>query len=306
MEILRSQLYKSLFEVQLSVAYGICVLHLISIFNWMQSKLTGKPQIKKPNLKLFDDHKVQKPPKEDQPISEWPHGLLTIGTLGSNHESKEDLHAWANPPPSPRDPLHDFTPAEATHIQNELNSFFNEHVDQSSYSAAELGKFLNRQSSLKLTERTNSNAADSDELKEHFNSQFQRSASVVLSRGKDVNCLENTNTAIGKKSILSFLLKKMFVCSSGFAPPVAAPALRDPIPESRMEKLLRAILHKKIYPQQSSNSTVSKKKYLENRHITKSVTASEEQLDPKRDDSDSNDDGSKWDKTDSEYIVLEI
>ncbi|KAM5547173.1 protein DEEPER ROOTING 1-like, partial [Rosa sericea] len=218
----------------------------MKIFNWMQSKLAGKPQIKKPNLKLFDDdHKVQKPPKVDQPISEWHHGLLTIGTLGSNHESKEDLHAWANPPPSPRDPLHDFTPAEATH------SFFNEHVYQSSSSAAELGKFLNRQSSLKLTERTNSNAADSDEPKEHFNSRFQRSASVVLSRGKDVNCLENTNTAIGKKS-LSFLLKKMFVCSSGFAPPVAAPALRDPIPESRMEKLLRAILHKKIYPQQSS------------------------------------------------------
>ncbi|XP_024177749.1 protein DEEPER ROOTING 1 [Rosa chinensis] len=253
----------------------------------MQSKLTGKPHIKKPNLKLFDDdHKVQKPPKEDQPISEWPHGLLTIGTLGSNHESKEDLHAWANPPPSPREPLHDFTPAEATHIQNELNSFVNEHFDQSSSSAAELGKFLNRQSSLKLTERTNnSNAADSDEPKEHFNSRFQRSASVVLSRGKDVNCLENTNTAIGKKS-LTFLLKKMFVCSSGFAAPVAAPALRDLIPESRMEKLLRAILQKKIYPQPSSNSTVSKKKYLENRHITKSVTATEEQLDPKRDDSE--------------------
>lgn len=177
---------------------------------------------------------MQKPPKEDQPISEWPHGLLTIGTLGSNHESKEVLHAA--PPPSPRDPLHDFTPQEATHIQNELNSFFNEHVDQSSSSAAELDKFLNRQSSLKLTERTSSNAADCGEPKEHFNSRFQRSASGILNREKDVNCLENTNTAIGKKS-LSFLLKKMFVCRSGFAPPVAAPTLRDPMPKSRMEKV---------------------------------------------------------------------
>ena len=176
---------------------------------------------------------MQKPAKEGQPINEWPHGLLTIGTLGSNHEPKEDLHA--TPPPSPRDLLHDFTPEEATHIQNELNSFFNEHVDQSSSSAAELGKF-HRQSSLKLTERTSSNATDSDEPKEHFTSRFQSSASVILSRGKDVNCLENTNTAIGKKS-LSFLLKKIFVCRSGFAPPVAAPALRDPIPESRMEKV---------------------------------------------------------------------
>ena len=68
---------------------------------------------------------------------------------------------------------------------------------------------------------------------------------------------------------------------------------------------MRAILHKKIYSQQSSNSTVlSKKNYLESRHIsdiTKStVIASEEKPDHKGDDSDSDDNGSKWDKTDSE------
>lgn len=187
-------------------------------------------------LLYVDDHKVQKPPKEDEQISEWPHGLLTIGTLGGNHDLKED-HLHSNPPPSPRDTLHDFTPEEAIHLQNELNSFFNEQVlDPSISSAEELGKFLNRQSSLKLAERTSNNAADSDEPKENFSSRFQRSASVVLSRGKDVNCLENTNTAIGKKS-LSFLLKKMFACRSGFSPPVAPPGLRDPIPESRMEKV---------------------------------------------------------------------
>lgn len=45
---------------------------------------------------------------------------------------------------------------------------------------------------------------------------------------------------------------------------------------------------------------------MENRHITKSVTATEEQLDPKRDDSDSDDDGSKWDKTDSECKHLNM
>lgn len=184
---------------------------------------------------VFIDDKVQKPPKEE--VNEWPHGLLTIGTLG-NSDLKEDQQS--NPPPSPKDHLHGFTPEEVRNIQNELNSYLNEEADHQSNSGAELekvpnflplDKFLTRQSSLKA--ERNGNNADCDEPKEN-GSRFQRSGSVVLSRGKDV-CLENTNTAIGKKS-LSFLLKKVFVCRSGFAP-AAAPGLRDPILESRMEKV---------------------------------------------------------------------
>ncbi|XP_008242324.1 PREDICTED: uncharacterized protein LOC103340664 [Prunus mume] len=270
----------------------------MKIFDWMQSKLTGKTLIKKPSSKVFDDDKVQKPPKEE--VNEWPHGLLTIGTLG-NSDLKEDQQS--NPPPSPKDHLHGFTPEEVRNIQNELNSYLNEEADHQSNSGAELekvpnflplDKFLTRQSSLKV--ERNGNNADCDEPKEN-GSRFQRSGSVVLSRGKDV-CLENTNTAIGKKS-LSFLLKKVFVCRSGFAP-AAAPGLRDPILESRMEKILKAILHKKIYPKSSSASTMSMKKYLENRHnIAKSANDEEINIDKE-------DEGSKWVKTDSEYIVLEI
>ncbi|GKE66873.1 hypothetical protein Tco_1521034, partial [Tanacetum coccineum] len=59
----------------------------------------------------------------------------------------------------------------------------------------------------------------------------------------------------GKKSI-SFLLKKIFVCSSGFP---TIPSLRDPLPESRMEKILRAMLKNKINPQHSQASSGRKK-----------------------------------------------
>lgn len=77
---------------------------------------------------------------------------------------------------------------------------------------------------------------------------------------------------------------------------------------AKCQQLLRAILQKKIYPQQSSNSTLSKKTHLEDRHITKSnVTAIEDQLVQKGDVSDSDDDdGSKWDKSDSECKHLNM
>ncbi|KAK8654744.1 hypothetical protein V6N13_107344 [Hibiscus sabdariffa] len=107
-------------------------------------------------------------------------------------------------------------------------------------------------------------------------------AILVHGKGKD----------IGKKS-LSFLLKKMFVCTSGFSQS-PAPCLRDPIPESSMEKILRNILQKKIYPQSSSPRLYTKKP-LESSHVPKIANGDEKP-----------DNGSKWVKTDSEYIVLEM
>ncbi|KAK8523262.1 hypothetical protein V6N13_113210 [Hibiscus sabdariffa] len=113
------------------------------------------------------------------------------------------------------------------------------------------------------------------------NDKYDR-AVLVHGKGKD----------IGKKS-LSFVLKKMFVCTSGFSQS-PAPCLRDPIPESSMEKILRNIIQKKIYPQSCSPRLYTKKP-LESSHVPKIANGDEKP-----------DDGSKWVKTDSEYIVLEI
>ncbi|KAJ8756206.1 hypothetical protein K2173_024753 [Erythroxylum novogranatense] len=91
-------------------------------------------------------------------------------------------------------------------------------------------------------------------------------------------------------------LEKMFVCRSGFSP---QSRLRDTLQESRMEKLLRTLLHKKINPQNTPRST-SVKKYLKSRRSSKD---DEEEEDQSR---HTNSDGYKWLKTHSEYIVLEI
>ncbi|KAF2287111.1 hypothetical protein GH714_038234 [Hevea brasiliensis] len=60
-----------------------------------------------------------------------------------------------------------------------------------------------------------------------------------------------------------------------------------------MEKILRATFYKKIYPQNPS-STSSTKKYLENKHKPRPV--SEDGINHK------DDKGSKWVKTDSECV----
>ncbi|CAN8312541.1 unnamed protein product [Cochlearia groenlandica] len=80
-----------------------------------------------------------------------------------------------------------------------------------------------------------------------------------------------TDHTIDKKRSLSFLFKKMFVCTSGFKTP--PPLLDLPIVDSRMEKMLRTILNKKIHPQRSN---IVAKKYLENHNILDEARSSVE------------------------------
>ncbi|KAJ7979224.1 NGR2 [Quillaja saponaria] len=220
---------------------------------------------------------LQEPCKEE--LSDWSHGLLAIGTLG-NDNLKEDPDRRNDIPAenlySSQDHLQELTHEELGNLQNnnKANESFNsKHLD------LEVDRVQNNKSSEECKSKNN---------------RFCLSRSLVLSRGKDV-CLDNNNNAIGEKS-LSFLLKKMFVCKNGFQPP---PSLKDPLPsESRMEKILRGILHNKICPQGSKPAIT--KKYLETRNVPKSANYDVDEL-----DSDA-EEGSKWVKTDSEYIVLEI
>ncbi|GKV17952.1 hypothetical protein SLEP1_g28397 [Rubroshorea leprosula] len=123
--------------------------------------------------------------------------------------------------------------------------------------------------------------------------------SVVFNRGKDI-CLDHTKSSIGKTSI-TFLLKKMLVCRNGFSP-APMPSPRDLISnQSRMERMLRAILNNKIYPQSSASTKRISAKYLESTNMLKSADNQYEKIDHYKVH-----DGSTWVKTDSEYIVLEI
>ncbi|KAK4591397.1 hypothetical protein RGQ29_021558 [Quercus rubra] len=179
----------------------------------------------------------------------------------------------------------DFTPEEVGKLQQELTKLLRKPNVEKQIADLPLDRFLNCPSSLKVDRRiSNALCTDSDQRDE----DIDRTISVILDKCKDI-CADNNKKVIGKKSI-SFLLKKMFVCSSGFAP---APSLRDTLQESRMEKLLRVMLHKKMNHQNNARPS-SAKRYLEDKQKPKK----------EKDDEPRNktNDGCKWVKTDSEFL----
>ncbi|OAY36384.1 protein NEGATIVE GRAVITROPIC RESPONSE OF ROOTS [Manihot esculenta] len=284
----------------------------MKLFSWMQNKLNGNKQgiIRKPNAASSTHHEKQGSREE---FSDWPHGLLAIGTFGNNElrsenleiqdveeihqqvEEKEEEEEEEEEDPSSSEDLQDFTPEEIGKLQKELTKLLSKKPtsdkEKEVAKTLPLDRFLNCPSSLEVDRRiSNTATSDIDDNEENI----ERTISVILGRCKDIR-EKNKKKSIGKKSI-SFLLKKVFVCRGGFAP---QPSLRDTFQESRMEKLLRTLLHKKINHQNSSQ-TSSMKKYLED---NKQITMEENEKEGKREKTC---DGGKWVKTDSEYIVLEI
>ncbi|WOG94196.1 hypothetical protein DCAR_0313489 [Daucus carota subsp. sativus] len=254
----------------------------MKIFGWMQGKVSGKQGSKTQNSSAANKRVLQESLKEE--FSDWPHGLLAIGTFGNRNVTEEIENRIPHPTEaSSQNDLQDLTPEEVEELQNELNL----GLDKPGVACESLAE---QDSSL---DTSNSSRKDI---------QLQRTSSAVFSRGKDSH-LDSTSNGIGKKS-MSFLFKKMLLCSSGFSP---TPSLRDPFlepihVESRMKKILTTILSKKIYPQSSSPKANTPRKYLENKQffMTDSESDSEDEM------SQEANDGSKWVKTDSDYIVLEI
>ncbi|KAG2728617.1 hypothetical protein I3760_01G213600 [Carya illinoinensis] len=262
----------------------------MKLFSWMQNKLNGKQGNNKQHTASATNPVKQEPREE---FNDWPHGLLAIGTFGNN-DLKENLGSQNTDQdnPSSSEEVSDFTPEEVGKLQKELTKLLSRKPNKEIKEVAAdlpLDRFLNCPSSLEVDRRLSTAlCSDSDDRDE----DIDRTISVIIGRCKEI-CADNKKKAIGKKSI-SFLLKKMFVCGSGFAP---APSLRDTLQESRMEKLLRVMLHKKMNPQSTSRAS-SMKRYLEDKQMTKQRNDEETQ--------EKTNDGGKWVKTDSEYIVLEI
>ncbi|XP_042447873.1 protein NEGATIVE GRAVITROPIC RESPONSE OF ROOTS-like isoform X1 [Zingiber officinale] len=258
------------------------------ILTWVQNKFHGgkeKKRFGEPHCSSPDD------PKEE--FKDWPQSLLAIGTFGNNEEIKEDSQD-----------VSDFSVEEFNQLQEELKKLLSLKSKSSSRNGSEimeddrvntpLNRFLNfpSRSAVDRTLSTNLESLASDS-----NGDLSPKTKIMLiSKVKDV-LLGNPN-AIKKKSI-SFIIKKMFVCSSGFAP---AASLRDPIPESRMEKILRAILTKKIQ-QPPSSAPTAPTKLIENRSTEETQEKAEagEEGEGKK-----SKDKCRWVKTDSDFIVLEI
>lgn len=176
---------------------------------------------------------LQEPQNEE--LRDYHHGLLAIGTFGE-HNLKDDQvrRNLEGNLSSSEDHLQDLTLEELGKLLKDLNLLLHEQVEStcSEESEATNLQLLDRESSLEAGLKVDVNSYfDESKIKD---SSLQRSTSIVLNRGKDIGS-DNIKGAIGKKS-LSFLLKKIFVCRSGFSP---APSLRDQLPELRMEKVMR-------------------------------------------------------------------
>ncbi|XP_041009084.1 protein DEEPER ROOTING 1-like [Juglans microcarpa x Juglans regia] len=270
----------------------------MKIFTWMQNKFNGRHESRKPTSFISASQNIKQDPGKEGFSERHIGSLLAIGTLGENawkEDPESSINLVGNSSSSQDHDLQDLTLEELGKLQNELNSILHKQGAELTLSAdlernnVEWKNLLDKDSSL-----------DSDDQSTSNDCNQQRSISIVRNIGKDVCLDSNSKGTINSKKSFSFLLEKMFVCSSGITQP--APSLRDhALPESRMEKIMRAILHKKIYPQ-SSSTALSMKKYLDNRRIMK----------PADDDQDHHelnlkgDNGSKWVNTNSEYIVLEI
>ncbi|PON93444.1 hypothetical protein TorRG33x02_107220 [Trema orientale] len=264
------------------------------LFGWMQNKLNGKQVNKNSNTVQATNYAKQEPREE---FSDWPQGLLSIGTFG-NDDIKEitesqNSNTQENNDQSSSEEVFDITPEEVGKLQKELTKLLSRKPNKEREIAdLPLDRFLNCPSSLEVDRRISNALCSTDSDHDYYKDEdIDKTISVILGRCREaISAGKNKKENIGKKSI-SFLLKKMFVCRSGFAP---APSLRDTLQESRMEKLLRTMLHKKMSPQNSYRAS-SVKKYLEDKPIPKRNNNDED--DKRREKTD---DGGKWVKTDSE------
>lgn len=162
-------------------------------------------------------------PKEE--FSDWSQGLLAIGTFGNTDLTrKQESQTVQN------SELEEFTPEDFGKLQSELTELLSKKQAEEQISDLSLDRFLNCPS---ISNRYGTNSDDKDE-------EIERTIRKFLGRYKDVR--ENKKTTIGKKSV-SFLLKKMFVCTSGSVP---NPGLRDTFHESRMEKVIMHFMNQEF------------------------------------------------------------
>ncbi|XP_021756690.1 uncharacterized protein LOC110721800 isoform X2 [Chenopodium quinoa] len=260
----------------------------MKLFGWMHGKFNGRSQSNNTSsTKVHASNKNQTPQlgAQKEEFSDWPQGFLSIGTL-FNKSTKDD-NIKENSPPSSQNPILDFTLEEVKELQKELNALMSSND-------------LNCLSSLDANRKEDDEEEDDEDEDQ---SDYQHDDTMVLSnnnKAKDVYLDYNGSKLIGKKS-LKFLLKKAFICGVGGMGPTRS--LKDPtltVPKSRISKILRAMLRKKIYPQ-TSCPNMSKKRYLGNVQTEScNYDDDEDELDIERENR------IKWDKSDTEFIVLEI
>ncbi|CAD6224865.1 unnamed protein product [Miscanthus lutarioriparius] len=218
-------------------------------------------------------------------FSDWPQSLLAIGTFGNKQLEEEVAESSSANVQATQDPAK-FTEEEVDNIRREF-----EVLLQGNGQAEAQGSCEDEQVASKEHDGEDNNEKQRRDREQLMNRE------MIISKAREI-VGKKKSAKLKPRSMASLL--RLLVCKGGFTTPVLEP--RNSFPQSRMEKLLKAILQKKIHPQNSN--TVATRRHLDWKLDEKEINECLEVEDALRDLDD--DDGAKWVKTDSDFIVLEM
>ncbi|XP_052149927.1 protein NEGATIVE GRAVITROPIC RESPONSE OF ROOTS-like [Oryza glaberrima] len=311
----------------------------MGIVSWVQGRLGGRtsaaaesrglaagngnPSVVAAVVAAGKERKHQQVVPDDLAGDQWPTPathLFSIGTLGNDElpeqgEEEEDLPEFSV------EEVRKLQDALARLLLRARSKKYSEAVATAAATATccggggadsglPLDMFLNCPSSLEVDRRAQRDHGGGGAAAAAVG--LSPGTKMILTKAKDIlvdGNTRNTTTSGGdiKNKSFKFLLKKMFVCHGGFAP---APSLKDPT-ESSMEKFLRTVLGKKIAAR-PSNSPASRTYFLEGNNAHGDDHRLCRRRRPRRgeeeeeEEENKGEESCKWDRTDSEYIVLEI
>ncbi|KAK4396837.1 hypothetical protein Sango_1520300 [Sesamum angolense] len=208
---------------------------------------------------------MHQPCKEE--FSDWPNGLLTIGTFGNNNLKHSEKCSIQGQLHSGQDHLE---PRDLEEVDKELIRLLNKHISLYSSLSDESEKH-NNLSVEKFLDCLKEDEQKADELmSENKETRLQRSTSLVQRQGKIFGWITKEKASARNHCRFS---SRRHSCAEE---------------DSCLSHILRAMLHKKIYPQRPTPKNASKK------YLDMAETDSDEEQ------SEEANRRSKWVKTDSE------
>ncbi|XP_062194177.1 protein DEEPER ROOTING 1-like [Phragmites australis] len=248
----------------------------MKIFGWVANKIGGKQESRRSANSTAPYRANVSECRKDE-FSDWPQSLLAIGTFGNKQIEKVAQSSSGNVQ-TMKDSVK-FTEEEVDKIRKEF-----EVLLESNNQAEVQGSYDDEQ----VASQKHVGEDDNEKYREHLINK-----EIIVSKAREI--VGKKGSALKPRSIASLL--KLFACKGGFTSTVLEP--RNSFPQSRMEKLLRAILQKKIHPKNSSMLVT--RRHLDWKPDEKEINGCLE--DALR---DLDEDGAKWVKTDSDFIVLEM
>ncbi|KAK3133427.1 hypothetical protein QOZ80_6AG0536400 [Eleusine coracana subsp. coracana] len=249
----------------------------MKIFSWVANKIGGKQESRR-SANSSAPYRANVPECRNDEFSDWPQSLLAIGTFGNKH-IEEVAQSSSGNAQTTQDSVK-FTEEEVDNIRKEFEVLLQDNDPAEGHGSCE-----DKQVASQKHVGEDNNEKRREQL---INKE------IIISKAKEI--VGKKGSTVKPRSVASLL--RLFVRKGGFAPTVPEP--RNSLPQSRMEKLLRAILQKKIHPQNSSTQATTRRPLdwkLDEREISECLEDALRDLD---------DDGAKWDKTDSDFIVLEM